>query len=134
MLRYASSHRSTLIGLSLIGLLALVILMFVQTRAPAAPAIQPRAVDSEAASGAMVDPLANVNPADRKFYQGWYAPSTGIDAELAVPANVDPADHKFYTGAYTPSGGVAAEPVIPDDVHPADRKFFIREYAPSTSR
>ena len=134
MLRYASSHRSYLIGFSLIGLMALAILLVAQASAPVAPAVQPRAQSNEAASGIVVDPLANVNPADRKFYQSWHAPSTGIAGEVAVPANVDPADRKFYNNANVPSIGTATESIVPAGVHPADRKFFIREYAPGTSR
>lgn len=164
MLRYASSHRSHLIGLSLIGLLALAILLFVQAPSPVAPAIQPPEAVNDAASGAMVDPLANVNPADRKFYTGAYVPRTGFAADVIVPANVDPADRKFYTGVYAPGatvpdeataptgvdldppnrrfhsgalapgGGMNAEPAMPAGVHPADRKFFFWEVVPDAPR
>ena len=129
MLRYVSSYRSHLLGLSLLALLALIILLFIQAPSPAGPAIQPRPVSNEAASGAIVDPLAGIHPADRKFYNGWYAPSAGISNEAVVPANVHPADRKFfYGGLYAPQTGTSAEAVIPAGVHPADRKFFVKEY------
>lgn len=78
---------------------------------------------------------ANVHPADRKFYSGWYgyAPGTGASGAAAA-ANIHPADQKFYNGWYATSSGVTGEVAVPANIHPADRKFFIREYATNRPR
>lgn len=118
MTQYAFSKRRQLIGLSLIGLLALAILLLVQAQTLTGLTIQLPAASSDTGSGVTsIDSLAGVHPADRKFF----APNDGV----TVPADtsIRPADHKFFADGYVSDRNANA--ILLDDVHPADRKFLI---------
>ncbi|NCF64925.1 MAG: hypothetical protein GWP61_03060 [Chloroflexi bacterium] len=90
--------------------------------------------------------LANVDPADRKFFGGAYeAYGKAVQPrQFALagesdrwPANVDPADRKFFDGAYE-AYGKAVQPRQsalagesdrwPANLDPADRKFYEGTY------
>ena len=130
MVRYAFSHRWQLIALGLVSLLALVMLVYARAVAPATPAIQLRPAANEAGSAAVADPLQGLNPADRKFYNGWTIHSAGTGSKMLVPPNVDPADRKFYNQLPSLGTMVCSVPAWPADAHPADRKFYNGWYAP----
>ena len=118
MTQYTFSHRRQLIGLSLIGLLALAILWLVQAQTLTGLTIQFPAASSDTGSGATsIDLVAGVHPADRKFF----APNDGVPAP--ADTGVHPADRKFFAGSYVSDRNANA--ILLDDVHPADRKFLI---------
>ena len=125
-------NKNTLSRLTGIGLILVSLLLLAGCQPeevlPVEAAPSNSALSEEAAAPVRVD------PADRKFYNGWYAPSTDVSSEAALPANVDPADRKFYSGWYVPGTGISSDVAAPADIHPADRKFFIREYATNRPR
>jgi hypothetical protein len=159
MTRYTFSYKSLLIGFSLLGLLALGVVLFVQAPSPIG------AVDyedeSDTISATNVDPLTHVHPADRKFFTHNYSMNGNSTTNTYLLAGVHPADRKFFTGAYETASINAAEANVQteaesadrklqdlgyleilmeqvrlglvDSIHPADRKFFTNSYFWSAS-
>lgn len=117
------SHLSTLTGslMILISLPLLALLLLAGCRPE--PVAQAEAAPSNDAESQAA--TVRINPADRKFYSGWYMPSTGVAGKVGVPASIHPADRKFITGVGSVSGQV--ESLV--TVAPADRKFYDGAYA-----
>lgn len=122
MTQYAFSYRRQLITLSLIGLLALTILLLVQAQTLTGLTIPRPAASSDARSGATsVDPFAAAHPADRKFFADSYLRDTNVSSVLLEA--VHPADRRFFASSYVSNRNANA--ILLEDVHPADRKFSI---------
>ena len=120
MNRYAFSYRWQLVGIGLLGLLALAFLLFTQASSLDTPVIQGRAAGNEAPSGAAdVELLTGIHPADRKFYGDGYAIYGGATGNAYTWDSVHPADRKFLHASGSDADNAA------ERVHPADRKFFM---------
>ncbi|MDX1615417.1 MAG: hypothetical protein R3300_13980 [Candidatus Promineifilaceae bacterium] len=155
MTRYLISHRVQLLGLSLLGLLALIFVLLAQTGPLTGPEIGRRVTENQPVADTVdADPLADVHPADRKFFTNDYENRRSAMTAANFLASVHPADRKFFTGNYVTSSAAvtraqveaeAADRKLQDpaylealmaqvrvdplaNVHPADRKFFTNGY------
>lgn len=100
MNRHVSLYRWHLIGISLLGLLALLFMFVVQAPSPGIPEIQRPAAGEAAPGAADVELPAGIHPADRKYYGDGYAIYTGTTSSSYTLDSVRPADRKFFASTY----------------------------------
>ena len=111
-----------IIGLSLILLAFLVGWM-------ANEILQTNSLPVNIGSAPVVEPSAEIDPADRKFFTGNYTVSGNVAVGSGSAADIDPADRKFYTNDYSTVRNAASGVESLSDVDPADRKFFTNDYS-----
>lgn len=127
MNRYVSLYRWQLIGMSLLVLVALLFMFFVQAPSLSLPQIQRPAANEVAPGAANVELPTGIHAADRKFYGNGYAIYRDAAANSYTLDTVHPADRKFFdTGASIVGPIEAPDPLA--HAHPADRKFFTSTY------
>ncbi|MDX1615980.1 MAG: hypothetical protein R3300_16830, partial [Candidatus Promineifilaceae bacterium] len=120
MNRYLFSNRVQLLGLSLIGLLALIIVLLAQAGSPAGLEIgRPVARSQPAVDSANIDPLADVHPADRKFFTGNYVSANAADMRALAEAQA--AEAKLRDPGYLEKQSAQIRVDQLANVHPADR-------------
>lgn len=123
MNRYTLSHRSQVIVLSLLALLALVLLLAIRgLPLPALPIPGSGTSNESDVGGTAVELPPGIHPADRKFYADKYVIDRSTRINTYSLETVHPADRKFFYGTAATTSGAHNE------IHPADRKFYTPVY------